>query len=48
MRLPSPITMGPASAMIRALGWITVLGPVNSTAKEIIGGASLSNGGVKE
>lgn len=28
IRLPSPITMGPASAMIRALGWITVLGPV--------------------
>lgn len=27
IKLPSPMTMGPASAMILALGWITVLGP---------------------
>lgn len=27
IRLPSPMTMGPASAMILALGWTTVLGP---------------------
>lgn len=27
IKFPSPITMGPASAMIRAFGWTTVLGP---------------------
>lgn len=27
IRLPSPMIMGPASAMIRALGWTTVLAP---------------------
>lgn len=27
IKLPSPITMGPASAIIRAFGWTTVLGP---------------------
>lgn len=33
IRLPSPITIGPASAIIRALGWTTVLGPVKSMVK---------------
>lgn len=27
IRLPSPMMMGPASAIIRAFGWTTVLGP---------------------
>lgn len=35
IRLPSPITMGPASAMIRAFGWTTVLGPEET--KNLIG-----------
>ena len=30
IKFPSPITMGPASAMIRALGWTTVLGPTDT------------------
>lgn len=27
IRFPSPMTIGPASAMIRAFGWTTVLAP---------------------
>lgn len=30
IRFPSPMTIGPASAMIRALGWTTVLAPENN------------------
>lgn len=30
IRFPSPMTMGPASAMMRALGWITVRGPAGT------------------
>lgn len=29
IRFPSPMIIGPASAMIRAFGWTTVLAPVN-------------------
>lgn len=41
IRLPSPITIGPASAMIRALGWITVLGPVKRMEKKLLVEAEL-------
>lgn len=33
MRLPSPMTMGPASAIMRALGWTTVLAPGRTIVK---------------
>lgn len=42
IRLPSPITIGPASAMIRALGWITVLGPVKQMEKKLLVEAELA------
>lgn len=34
IRFPSPMIIGPASAIIRALGWITVLGPVQQSRGE--------------
>lgn len=34
IKLPSPMTMGPASAMIRAFGWTTVLGPGTTTSRQ--------------
>lgn len=33
IRFPSPMTIGPASAMMRALGWITVRGPAGTARR---------------
>lgn len=34
IKLPSPMTMGPASAMMRAFGWTTVLGPGTTSRQD--------------
>lgn len=36
IRLPSPMIIGPASAMILALGWITVLGPAGNKPRSLL------------
>lgn len=36
IKLPSPMTMGPASAMMRAFGWTTVLGPETTTSRQAL------------